>query len=140
MRAAELTVLDSSAEWCRMVSGRGAQKEFLMKEARISRRTALSLLGVAAAFGFSMPLNSEAQAQQSGATSDDKTTGTERRQERRTTRTERRQERRTERTERRVKRRRRRKERRKTRREGREERREIRREGREERREERKGQ
>ena len=54
-----------------------------MKDATISRRAALSLLGLAAAFGLAMPMTSEAEAQQTGATSDEKTTGTERRQERR---------------------------------------------------------
>ena len=67
-----------------------------IKEEMISRRSALSLLGLRAALGFAVPIavltvsNAEAQ-----------TSGTERRQERRTDRTERREERRTGRTERR---------------------------------------
>jgi hypothetical protein len=84
-----------------------------MSESMISRRNALCLLGLGAAFCLAMPMTalmtSEAKAQE---------TGTERRQERRTERTERRRERRS----------------------GRQERRDERQTGRVERREDRKGQ
>jgi hypothetical protein len=69
----------------------------MIKSEVISRRKALSLLGLVAAFNLAAALTiSEAEAQ---------TAGMERRHERRTGRTERRQERRTGRTERRVERR-----------------------------------
>ena len=82
----------------------------------ISRRKALSVVGLGAALVLLVPsaLMSDAEAQE---------TGTERRQERRTRRTERRQERRTRRTERRQERRKGRAERREVRRKGRAERR-----------------
>ena len=83
-----------------------------MKLEMISRRRALSLLGLAAALTLAVPATvltaSDAEAQQTGAPTAAPTaapTGTERRQERRTGRAERRQERRTGRTERREKRR-----------------------------------
>ena len=103
-----------------------------IKSEVISRRSALSLLGMAA-LGLAVPTTvltvSDAEAQQATPPAGAET-GTERRQERRTRRTERRQERRTRRVKRRM-------ERREERREGRRERREVRREGRRERREER---
>jgi hypothetical protein len=97
----------------------------------LSRRSVLSLLGIAA-LSVTVPTVlsiSEAEAQQPtppATTTAPPLTGTERRQERRIERTERRQERRTRRMERRL-----------TRREGRRTRRAVRREGRTERREER---
>jgi hypothetical protein len=97
----------------------------------LSRRSVLSLLGVAA-LGLAVPTAlsvSDAEAQQAtppASTPGTAQTGTERRQERRIERTERRQERRTRRMERRL-----------TRREGRRTQRAVRREGRTERREER---
>ena len=72
----------------------------IIKSEIISRRKALSLMGLAAAFGFAAVPTvltvSDAEAQ---------TVGMERRQERRTARHERREERRTARTERREERR-----------------------------------
>jgi hypothetical protein len=112
-----------------------------MSEKMISRRGAFSLLGLAAALGFALPVEMltasevEAQTQTTAPAPSSPQTGTERRQERRTERTERRQERRTERTERRHERRAKRRRRREARRAGRHERREERRTGREERRE-----
>ena len=78
----------------------------IIKSETISRRKALSLMGLAAAFGLAAAPTvltvSDAEAQTAAApTAAAPTTGTERRQERRTARTERRQERRTARTERR---------------------------------------
>ena len=78
----------------------------IIKSEMISRRNALSLMGLAAAFGLAAAPTvltvSDAEAQTAAApTAAAPTTGTERRQERRTARTERRQERRTARTERR---------------------------------------
>jgi hypothetical protein len=89
------------------------------KPEAISRRKALSFLGLGSALVLVAPtlFMSHVEAQE---------TGTERRQERRTRRTERRQERRTRRTERRQERRKGREERREIRRKGREERREMR--------------
>ena len=99
----------------------------------ISRRRALSLLGLATALSLAVPAAvltvSDAEAQQAGppvapptgtptAVPGSEQTGTERRQKRRTSRTERRQERRTSRAERRTTRRTGRKERRTTRRTG----------------------
>ena len=67
----------------------------IIKSETISRRKALSLMGLAAAFGLAAAPTvltvSDAEAQTAAAP----TTGTERRQERRTARTERRQVRRT---------------------------------------------
>jgi hypothetical protein len=66
----------------------------------ISRRGALSLLGLAAAFGLGVPptvltvSEAEAQATQTGEKTEEKKTGTERRQARRTHRVERRTKRR----------------------------------------------
>ena len=97
----------------------------------ISRRRALSLLGLAA-LSLAVPTVltvSDAEAQQP-APPPDAQTGTERRQERRIGRTERRQERRTGRLERRLTRREGRRTRREVRRAGRSERRELRREDR----------
>ena len=82
-----------------------------IKSRMISRRTALSLLGLASlslAVPATMLTASNAEAQQPAAPTGTPTvapTGTERRQERRTGRTERRQERREGRTERRQERR-----------------------------------
>ena len=82
-----------------------------IKSRMISRRTALSLLGLASlslAVPATMLTTSNAEAQQPAAPTVAPTvapTGTERRQERRTGRTERRQERREGRTERRQERR-----------------------------------
>jgi hypothetical protein len=78
----------------------------IIKSETISRRKALSLMGLAAAFGLAAAPTvltvSDAEAQTAAApTAAAPTTGTERRQERRTARTERRQQRRTARTERR---------------------------------------
>ena len=78
----------------------------IIKSEMISRRNALSLMGLAAAFGLAAAPTvltvSDAEAQTAAApTAAAPTTGTEPRQERRTARTERRQERRTARTERR---------------------------------------
>jgi hypothetical protein len=88
----------------------------------ISRRSVLSLLGLAAAFGLAVPptvlMVSDAEAQPAGAQTGEKT-------EEKKTGTERRQERRTHRVERRVRRR-------KARKKGRKERRELRRTGSEE--------
>ena len=79
-----------------------------MSEELISRRTAFSLLGLAAALGFAVPTtmlttsDAEAQVQPTAPVpSAPASSGTEQRQERRTGRTERRAERRTGRTERR---------------------------------------
>ena len=83
----------------------------IIKSETISRRKALSLLGLAAAFGLAATPTiltvSEAEAQTTGAptaaapTATAPTAGVARRQARRTARTERRQMRRTARTERR---------------------------------------
>ena len=78
----------------------------IIKSETISRRKALSLMGLAAAFGLAAAPTvltvSDAEAQTAAApTTAAPTTGTERRQERRTARTERRQVRRIARTERR---------------------------------------
>ena len=72
----------------------------IIKSETISRRKALSLMGLAAAFGLAAAPTvltvSDAEAQTAAApTAAAPTTGTERRQERRTARTERRQVRRT---------------------------------------------
>ena len=72
----------------------------IIKSETISRRKALSLMGLAAAFGLAAAPTvltvSDAEAQTAAApTAVAPTTGTERRQERRTARTERRQVRRT---------------------------------------------
>ena len=72
----------------------------IIKSEMISRRNALSLMGLAAAFGLAAAPTiltvSDAEAQTAAApTAAAPTTGTERRQERRTARTERRQVRRT---------------------------------------------
>ena len=72
----------------------------IIKSETISRRKALSLMGLAAAFGLAAAPTvltvSDAEAQTAAApTAAAPTTGTERRQERRTARTERRQQRRT---------------------------------------------
>ena len=72
----------------------------IIKSETISRRKALSLMGLAAAFGLAAAPTvltvSDAEAQTAAApTTAAPTTGTERRQERRTARTERRQVRRT---------------------------------------------
>jgi Ni/Co efflux regulator RcnB len=92
----------------------------------ISRRKALSLVGLAAAFGLAaapaMLTPSDAKAQEAA----EKMTGTERRQARRTHRVERREERRTHRVERREERRMGREERREIRKKGRMERHELR--------------
>jgi hypothetical protein len=95
----------------------------------ISRRRALSLLGLAAlslAVAPTVLTVSDAEAQPATPPTGDAQTGTERRQERRTRRTERRQERRTRRRERRQERRAGRQERRKMRRTDRKERQEQR--------------
>ena len=90
----------------------------IIKSETISRRKALSLIGLAAAFGLAAAPTvltvSDAEAQTAAAP----TAGTERRQERRMTRTERRQERRMARAERRQERRMARTERRQERRPG----------------------
>jgi len=83
----------------------------IIKSEMISRRKALSLMGLAAAFGFAV---SDAEAQTTAAP----TAGVERRQERRSARHERRQARRMARTERRQERRTARTERRQERRTG----------------------
>jgi hypothetical protein len=96
------------------------------KSEMISRREALSILGLATLGLAVMPnllMVSEAEAQTSTTTPQ---TGTERRQERRTGRTERRQERRTARAERRAERRTARQERRTERQTARTERRQTR--------------
>ena len=82
----------------------------VIKSEMISRRKALSLMGLAAAFGLAAAPTvltvSDAEAQAAAApTAAAPTAGMERRQERRMARTERRQERRTARTERRQERR-----------------------------------
>jgi hypothetical protein len=101
-----------------------------MSEKMFSRRGAFSLLGLAAAVGFSVPtsalMTSDAGAQaqptapapSAPAPSAPATSGMERRQERRASRTERRQARRTARTERRQARRTARTERREARQKG----------------------
>jgi hypothetical protein len=95
----------------------------IIKSETISRRKALSLMGLTAAFGLaSAPtvlIVSDAEAQTAAApTATAPTAGMERRQERRMSRTERRQERRMARTERRQERRMARTERRQERRTG----------------------
>ncbi len=88
----------------------------IIKSEMISRRKALSLMGLAAAFGLAV---SDAEAQTTAApTAAAPTAGVERRQARRMARTERRQERRIARTERRQERRTARTERREERRTG----------------------
>jgi hypothetical protein len=88
----------------------------IIKSEMISRRKALSLMGLAAAFGFAV---SDAEAQTTAApTTAAPTAGVERRQERRSARHERRQARRMARTERRQERRTARTERRQERRTG----------------------
>ena len=82
----------------------------IIKSEMISRRNALSLMGLAAAFGLAAAPTvltvSDAEAQTAAApTAAAPTAGMERRQERRAARHERRQERRTARTERRQERR-----------------------------------
>jgi hypothetical protein len=82
----------------------------IIKSETISRRKALSLMGLAAAFGLAAAPTvltvSDAEAQTAAApTAAAPTAGAERRQERRAARHERRQERRTARTERRQERR-----------------------------------
>ena len=82
----------------------------IIKSEMISRRKALSLMGLAAAFGLAAAPTvltvSDAEAQTAAApTAAAPTAGAERRQERRAARHERRQERRTARTERRQERR-----------------------------------
>ena len=82
----------------------------IIKSDTISRRKALSLMGLAAAFGLAAAPTvltvSDAEAQTAAApTAAAPTAGVERRQERRAARHERRQERRTARTERRQERR-----------------------------------
>jgi hypothetical protein len=95
----------------------------IIKSETISRRKALSLMGLAAAFGLAAAPTvltvSDAEAQTAAApTAAAPTAGVERRQERRMSRTERRQERRMARTERRRERRLARTERRQERRPG----------------------
>jgi hypothetical protein len=110
-----------------LADGSSSQRRFdmsaIIKSEMISRRKALSLMGLAAAFGLAAAPTvltvSDAEAQTAAApTAAAPTAGMERRQERRAARHERRQERRMARTERRQERR-----------AGRHERREVRRTG-----------